>query len=228
MPPFVSSHPVGNSAMTHQDHDPVEHPKHYCSHPSGIECIEITRHMNFNCGNVIKYLWRCGLKDSAPSIEDLRKAAWYLNDEINRVQGALKTRGVMTENGEVLPPLEVLHVDGKPATWEDLLPGDVIEEVAQNLANTASVPAETVDGKSQYSLTVEYEKVDDEWDFERGWTNGEVVLWKGEIYRFHSGIAEDSPVKLCSVEPSVSNQWTHLGPVKKPSDPFAIPAAEEL
>lgn len=43
--------------------------------------------MNFNCGNVIKYLWRCGLKDSSPSIEDLRKAAWYLNDEIERVQG---------------------------------------------------------------------------------------------------------------------------------------------
>lgn len=67
-------------------HDPVNHPKHYTSHPSGVECITITRHMNFNCGNVVKYLWRCGLKDSAPSLQELQKAAWYLNDEITRIK----------------------------------------------------------------------------------------------------------------------------------------------
>jgi hypothetical protein len=66
------------------DHDPVHHPKHYTAHPSGVECIEITRHMNFNLGNVVKYVWRSGLKDEAPSIQDLEKAAWYLNDEIER------------------------------------------------------------------------------------------------------------------------------------------------
>lgn len=42
-----------------QDDSPVSHPKHYNDHPSGIECITITRHMNFNIGNAIKYLWRC-------------------------------------------------------------------------------------------------------------------------------------------------------------------------
>lgn len=61
--------------------DPVNHPSHYTSHPSGIEYIEITRHMNFNLGNVMKYIWRNGLKDDA-SLQDLEKAAWYLNDEI--------------------------------------------------------------------------------------------------------------------------------------------------
>jgi hypothetical protein len=40
--------------------------------------------MNFNLGNVVKYVWRSGLKDEAPSIQDLEKAAWYLNDEIER------------------------------------------------------------------------------------------------------------------------------------------------
>lgn len=60
--------------------DPVNHPKHYTSHPSGIECIEITRHMGFNLGNAVKYLWRCDLKRDA--IEDLKKAIWYINDEI--------------------------------------------------------------------------------------------------------------------------------------------------
>jgi hypothetical protein len=63
--------------------DSVDHPKHYNQHPSGVECIEIVRHMGFNIGNVIKYLWRAGLKDSN-EIEDLKKARWYLDDEIKR------------------------------------------------------------------------------------------------------------------------------------------------
>lgn len=62
------------------NHDPVNHPQHYTNHPSGIECIQITRHMGFNLGNAVKYIWRADLK--ADAIEDLRKAVWYLNDEI--------------------------------------------------------------------------------------------------------------------------------------------------
>lgn len=56
-------------------------PSHYKSHPSKIECIEVTRHMSFNIGNAIKYLWRCDLKNG---LEDLKKAAWYINDEIKK------------------------------------------------------------------------------------------------------------------------------------------------
>jgi hypothetical protein len=62
--------------------DPVNHPKHYTSHPSGIECIEIVRHMGFNLGNVVKYIWRDGLKDTEVELQDLKKALWYLQDEI--------------------------------------------------------------------------------------------------------------------------------------------------
>lgn len=65
--------------------DSVDHPKHYTSDPSGIECIEITRHRNFNVGNAMKYLWRNGLKDSDAQIEDLQKAIWYIQDEIKRL-----------------------------------------------------------------------------------------------------------------------------------------------
>jgi hypothetical protein len=61
----------------------VDHPKHYNSHPSGIECIDVVEHMNFNIGNAIKYLWRSGLKDH--TIQDLQKAAWYINREIDRL-----------------------------------------------------------------------------------------------------------------------------------------------
>lgn len=64
-------------------HDAVNHPSHYTQHPSGIEAITITEAFNFNLGNTIKYVWRAGLKDT-DAVEDLRKAAWYLNREIAR------------------------------------------------------------------------------------------------------------------------------------------------
>ena len=64
--------------------DPVNHPTHYTQHPSGVECIQVTEHMNFCVGNAMKYLWRAGLKFD--DIEDLKKAAWYINREIERRQ----------------------------------------------------------------------------------------------------------------------------------------------
>ncbi len=64
---------------SHTCPDPVNHPPHYTSHPSGIECIEITRHMGFNLGNAMKYIWRADLKGG---LQDLQKALWYINDEI--------------------------------------------------------------------------------------------------------------------------------------------------
>ena len=70
--------------------DPVNHPAHYTGHPSGLECIEVTRWMNFNLGNVIKYVWRAGNKGNA--LEDLKKARWYLDDEIKRREGQTNDR----------------------------------------------------------------------------------------------------------------------------------------
>jgi len=62
--------------------DQVNSPKHYTTHPSGIECIQITEHMNFCLGNAVKYVWRADLKGR--DIEDLKKAVWYINREIHR------------------------------------------------------------------------------------------------------------------------------------------------
>ena len=62
--------------------DPVNHPSHYTKHPSGIECIQVTEHMNFNLGNAVKYIWRCQDKNG---IEDLEKAIWYIKREIERL-----------------------------------------------------------------------------------------------------------------------------------------------
>ncbi|MFW6159071.1 MAG: DUF3310 domain-containing protein, partial [Planctomycetota bacterium] len=64
--------------------DPINHPDHYTSHPSGVECIEIAEHMNFCRGNALKYLWRAGRKGDA--VEDLKKARWYIEREIARLE----------------------------------------------------------------------------------------------------------------------------------------------
>lgn len=70
--------------------DPVNHPPHYKSHPSGVECIQITEYMNFCLGNAVKYIWRAGLKNNN-ALEDLKKAQFYINREIQRLE---------SENGE--------------------------------------------------------------------------------------------------------------------------------
>lgn len=74
------------------NHDSVNHPVYYCNHPSGIECIDITRHYCFSIGSAIKYLWRAGLKGEEgmskveKEIEDLKKAIWYINDRIKQLE----------------------------------------------------------------------------------------------------------------------------------------------
>jgi hypothetical protein len=66
------------------DEDNVNSPMHYTSHPSGIQCIQVTEHMNFCLGNAVKYIWRAGLKKDAK--EDLKKAVWYINRELEKYE----------------------------------------------------------------------------------------------------------------------------------------------
>ena len=68
----------------------VDHPRHYTTHPSGVECIDVTEHMNFNLGNAVKYIWRMGQKVGVESLVDLKKARWYLDREIARLEGEKK------------------------------------------------------------------------------------------------------------------------------------------
>lgn len=70
------------------EHDSVNHPRHYTSHPSGVEAITICEHYGFNVGNAIKYLWRAGLKGDGSGIEDLKKCRWYVSREIERLERA--------------------------------------------------------------------------------------------------------------------------------------------
>lgn len=72
-------------------HDPVNNPSHYTSHPSGIECIQVTEFMDFLIGNAVKYLWRAGLKTEEgldakeKQIQDMRKAIFYINRKIDMI-----------------------------------------------------------------------------------------------------------------------------------------------
>lgn len=78
--------------------DQVNNPKHYNSHASGVECIQITRHMTFNLGNVFKYLWRADHKGA--KLQDLKKAQFYLNDEIKRIESLEAIALEAEERGE--------------------------------------------------------------------------------------------------------------------------------
>lgn len=74
--------------------DKVNHPSHYnwLKKLAGVEVIDITRHLDFDLGNAVKYILRAGRKseegydDKAKTIEDLRKAAWYINDKIKTLE----------------------------------------------------------------------------------------------------------------------------------------------
>ena len=72
---------------TTQSEDPnerVDHPRHYNQHPSQIECIELIEHLPCNLANAVKYIWRCGLKQSEKPLRDLQSARWYTERESQR------------------------------------------------------------------------------------------------------------------------------------------------
>ena len=64
----------------------IDHPKHYNNHPAGVECIDIIEWMTWNIGTAMKHLWRAGLKPGVSAIQDLRKAIWYIEREIGRLE----------------------------------------------------------------------------------------------------------------------------------------------
>ena len=75
--------------------DAVNNPKHYTSHPSGLQCIELSRHLNFNRGNALKYIWRAELKENKS--QDIEKAKWYLMDEFNNMKNAKYKKRVVKQ-----------------------------------------------------------------------------------------------------------------------------------
>lgn len=78
---------------TKQKESMVQHPRHYAwlKELCGVEPLDICRHLNFNCGSVLKYLLRKGkeeknLSELEQRIQDLKKAKVYLEDEIQMLE----------------------------------------------------------------------------------------------------------------------------------------------
>jgi hypothetical protein len=82
-PPLKTSPKNEKLIMTY---DNVNHPAHYKT--GGIETIDFieAKSLNYNLGNVAKYITRAGVKDKAKHIEDLEKGAWYLAREISSLK----------------------------------------------------------------------------------------------------------------------------------------------
>lgn len=150
--------------------DNVNHPKHYTSDPSGIECIDITRHRNFNVGNAIKYLWRAGLKiDTDKSsinkqIEDLEKAVWYIVDEIHRLGGrcTVKTDLINTclpiDNESIIEAVLNYHmkIDNREISILGLTNGDndIKSNINTYLKSTLLDLYNTIDADGQTKLNI--------------------------------------------------------------------------
>ena len=150
--------------------DNVNHPKHYTSDPSGIECIDITRHRNFNVGNAIKYLWRAGLKIDADKssinkqIEDLEKAIWYIVDEIHRLGGrcTVKTDSINTclpiDNESIIEAVLNYHmkIDNREISILGLTNGnnDIKSNINTYLKSTLLDLYNTIDADGQTKLNM--------------------------------------------------------------------------
>jgi hypothetical protein len=78
-------------------------PTHYRAHQSGVECIQITEHMGFCLGNAVKYIWRAGLK-SDDAVQDLQKAAWYIDREIARLKKQVEDMAFMDKANALQTP----------------------------------------------------------------------------------------------------------------------------
>lgn len=150
--------------------DNVNHPKHYTSDPSGIECIDITRHRNFNVGNAIKYLWRAGLKIDADKssinkqIEDLEKAVWYIVDEIHRLGGrcTVKTDSINTclpiDNESIIEAVLNYHIkiDNREISILGLTNGDndIKSNINTYLKSTLLDLYNAIDADGQIKLNI--------------------------------------------------------------------------
>jgi hypothetical protein len=77
----------------------VVHPKHYNVHPSGVECIDIIKHMNFCCGSAIKYIWRADHKGD--DVQDLEKAIFLLKQEIKRRKDEAKSEEERSREADI-------------------------------------------------------------------------------------------------------------------------------
>ena len=76
----VNNMTTGTGMGEIDDNDAIN-PNHYKSHPSGIQCIEISKHLSGCLAQAFQYVWRCGKKDDP--IQELKKALWFIDAELS-------------------------------------------------------------------------------------------------------------------------------------------------
>ena len=140
----------------------VNHPKHYNSHPKGIECIDIIRHYVCDIANAIKYLWRAGLKpemgmeDAEKEIEDLEKALWYIEDFISLDQEGLIGRNAVIRDCEHLEkiPLYDLVLQATGYSAEQITEGypENIQSAMRGLLQVGIIKSGAVVGSGHMCL----------------------------------------------------------------------------
>jgi hypothetical protein len=79
--------------------DMVNHPPHYNSHPSGVQAIEIGRHLSADWFNAFKYIFRCDHKNGR---EDVDKARWYAEDAVQHNMPVRAPSWSKTENTKLV------------------------------------------------------------------------------------------------------------------------------
>lgn len=135
------------------DNDQVVHPVHYNSHPSGIECIEVIRHFNHNIGAAVKYLWRAGLKDGESNVKDIKKAIFYLEDELARIQTppGRKARAMLPQ---AVPPAAMKQPVMEPETVSDFDPVYADDVAPVVMVPKTANPTVMVQGDNSHSVLV--------------------------------------------------------------------------
>ena len=164
--------------------DPVNHPAHYLAHRSGIECIQITEHMSFTLGNAVKYIWRADEKGDA--INDLCKAAWYIEREITR--------------RKALADIENARLIGVIA---DCLEKDLVTKTVSlpNLTGNTLAYAQAGDARRQYQMGVmcyygdgmpqDYEQAVEWWKKAAAQGNYEAQISLVNAYRTGTGVEKN-------------------------------------
>ena len=195
----------------------ITSPKHYTSLPAAcsgcakpIECIDVTKHMNFNRGNAVKYIWRAGLKGD--DIEDLQKAIQYLEFEISRVGGkAPAKKPELVEPHDPSRRVDTSRINfalnnpglpvpdtTKDSPVEAVEPDDSPEPVEELWRPVEGKYGRTRDGRKAGPMILSPDG--------KGWfTNRSLVGWEFSGRRFFSG-EEKHPLDLVSewVEPEAT------------------------
>lgn len=135
--------------MTKLTKETVNHPDHYASHPSGVECIDIIEHMTFNLGNAVKYIWRADLKENA--VEDMEKATWYIKRELQRRDKDF----IEGRNVTIIPCGDILTIDGLSDVQ------DHVFRIVYKTKNGSYVIQSTIDKEKKFTLAKKYLKLKD-------------------------------------------------------------------